>query len=75
LLGCRGEPFVQRPDTLHRERSIQLFTLLAEHPVWLLTRCAAAEILRGQGADHGEGTCDDHRDGLSVHKRNLKIFR
>jgi hypothetical protein len=65
LGGPRGEPFVQRPGALLAERSVELLSLFRQRFVQLLTLrpeclfsvpagCAAAEILRSQGAKQGE---------------------
>ena len=70
---------------LLRERAVQLLALLRERPVQLLALfikrffgvpagCAAAKILRSQGAhqgQHANGSCNDCRDNLRVHMRNL----
>ena len=64
LPGRRGEPLVQRPGALFRERPVQLlalrrtrcvqlFALLLECLLGVLAGCTAADNLRGHRSDHG----------------------
>lgn len=51
------------------------FTLFFECFLRVPARCAAAEILREQGAYQGQKADDDRCDGLRVHKQNLVTSR
>jgi hypothetical protein len=96
LAGCRGEPFVQSPLALLRERSVEPLALLGARSVDLLAllcECSAVflwvaliccsmlalverkPLICATTVPITVSACNDHRDGLSVHKRNLARSR
>ena len=70
LPGRRGEPLVQGPGALLRERPVQLLTLLFECLLGVPAGCAAAGNLHGHRSDHSEDADagrDDRRGDLRAH--------
>jgi hypothetical protein len=74
LPGRRGEPLVQGPGVLLRERLVQLLALFVERLLGVSAGGAAAGNLHshrtGQGDDADTGG-NDGCDDLGLHKRNL----